>query len=424
MTETEGPQDQTAAEREPARTGVDTENLRDYQRLRRSRTDRKIAGVAGGLGRHLNIDPTVLRVLFVVLVFFGGAGLLLYAVAWLIVPEEGSDKAVISSAPSTRNALLIVAAVVAALLVLGDAWGPVGGGFPWPLALIAIIVLVAVLATRDSSSGSPPDAPAGQPAGTPSGTSSAAAPTQPVPASSPTSPTSPTTFGYPPAGYPPTPYASPAPSAEPPPDRGPKLFGYTLALVAIALGALGLYESAGGAVADAAYAALALAVVGVMLVVGSVAGRPGGLILLGIVAAVALAVAATVEEYDMGRSGRIDLVPTSVADLDRSYSLFAGEIDLDLTQVSDPENYLGRTVSVTAEAGEIVVLVPPGVDVDVDARIDIGGEIDVNGVREEGRGPAVRTVIDGGLDVPVLNLDVDLSVGTITVTQIPEANAS
>ena len=55
---------------------VSRDEMRDLRRLRRSATDRKIAGVAGGLARHLDIDPTVLRVLFVVLAFFGGAGLL------------------------------------------------------------------------------------------------------------------------------------------------------------------------------------------------------------------------------------------------------------------------------------------------------------------------------------------------------------
>ena len=84
-------------------TGFDRDALHDIDRLRRSTTDRKIAGVAGGLGRHFNIDPTILRVLFVVLVFFGGAGLLLYGAAWLLLPEDGSDEAPINTSPSTRT---------------------------------------------------------------------------------------------------------------------------------------------------------------------------------------------------------------------------------------------------------------------------------------------------------------------------------
>ena len=56
----------------PPAQGWNTENLKDYRALRRARLDRKVAGVAGGLGTHLNVDPTILRVLFVVLAFFGG----------------------------------------------------------------------------------------------------------------------------------------------------------------------------------------------------------------------------------------------------------------------------------------------------------------------------------------------------------------
>src|SRR6478672_8802339 len=91
--------------------GVDRQHLRSYEALRRSVTDRKIAGVAGGLGRHLNIDPTVLRVLFVVLCFFGGAGFVAYGVAWLLVPEEGKTDGIIAMNENTRNGVLIVGGV-------------------------------------------------------------------------------------------------------------------------------------------------------------------------------------------------------------------------------------------------------------------------------------------------------------------------
>lgn len=47
-----------------------------------------IGGVCGGLGDYLSVDPTVLRVIFVVTLFFGGAGAVAYLVLWLIIPEE------------------------------------------------------------------------------------------------------------------------------------------------------------------------------------------------------------------------------------------------------------------------------------------------------------------------------------------------
>src|SRR5437016_3726948 len=60
--------------------------------LRRSAHDRKIAGVCGGLARHLDVDPIIVRVLFGVLAFFGGTTILIYGLAWLLLPEDGEEK--------------------------------------------------------------------------------------------------------------------------------------------------------------------------------------------------------------------------------------------------------------------------------------------------------------------------------------------
>jgi phage shock protein C len=57
-------------------------------KLYRSTKDRKLAGVCGGLGEYLGTDPTVIRVLFIVLAVLGGAGLIIYLAMWLIVPQE------------------------------------------------------------------------------------------------------------------------------------------------------------------------------------------------------------------------------------------------------------------------------------------------------------------------------------------------
>ncbi|HEY2957964.1 MAG TPA: PspC domain-containing protein [Actinomycetota bacterium] len=58
------------------------------RKLYRSRTDRKIAGVCGGLASYFNVDPTLIRVLFVVLAVVGGSGIILYLALWLIVPNQ------------------------------------------------------------------------------------------------------------------------------------------------------------------------------------------------------------------------------------------------------------------------------------------------------------------------------------------------
>jgi phage shock protein C len=63
------------------------------RRLYRSRTDRKLAGVCGGLAQYFNIDAILMRVLFVVLALLGGPGLVIYLVLWIVVPEEPEDAA-------------------------------------------------------------------------------------------------------------------------------------------------------------------------------------------------------------------------------------------------------------------------------------------------------------------------------------------
>jgi phage shock protein PspC (stress-responsive transcriptional regulator) len=57
-----------------------------HKKLYRSSTDRVIAGVCGGLGEFFNIDPTLLRLMFVISAVCFGSGILLYILAWLIIP--------------------------------------------------------------------------------------------------------------------------------------------------------------------------------------------------------------------------------------------------------------------------------------------------------------------------------------------------
>jgi len=61
-------------------------------RLYRSQKDKMIAGVCGGLGEILNIDPTIVRLVFVLLALLGGHGILLYLILWLIIPREDQIK--------------------------------------------------------------------------------------------------------------------------------------------------------------------------------------------------------------------------------------------------------------------------------------------------------------------------------------------
>jgi phage shock protein C len=68
------------------------------KKLYRSRNDRMISGVCGGLGKYLNLDPTIIRLVFALLVVFGvGSGLLLYVILAIIIPLEPETSAMLDS---------------------------------------------------------------------------------------------------------------------------------------------------------------------------------------------------------------------------------------------------------------------------------------------------------------------------------------
>lgn len=58
------------------------------KRLSRSRSDRKLAGVCGGIAEFLGWDPTLVRVLWIVLTMLGGSGILIYLILWVAMPED------------------------------------------------------------------------------------------------------------------------------------------------------------------------------------------------------------------------------------------------------------------------------------------------------------------------------------------------
>ena len=60
----------------------------ESRKLYRSKADRKIAGVCCGLAQYFKADPTLIRVLFVVLTLLGGSGILIYLAMWIIVADE------------------------------------------------------------------------------------------------------------------------------------------------------------------------------------------------------------------------------------------------------------------------------------------------------------------------------------------------
>ena len=63
----------------------------EIKRLYRSRDERMLGGVCGGLAEYLHTDPTLIRVLFILFALAGGPGIIAYLIMWIIVPLEPSD---------------------------------------------------------------------------------------------------------------------------------------------------------------------------------------------------------------------------------------------------------------------------------------------------------------------------------------------
>lgn len=63
-------------------------NRRHFEALRRSTSDRMIAGVCGGLAEHFGIDSAMLRLVTILLIVFGGLSLWVYIILWLVIPEQ------------------------------------------------------------------------------------------------------------------------------------------------------------------------------------------------------------------------------------------------------------------------------------------------------------------------------------------------
>lgn len=133
-------------------------------RLYRSTTDKVIGGVSGGLADYLNIDPVIVRIMFVLLAIFGGSGVLVYIILWIVIPEkkynfgttvnenitvtaEGEDSSVTDppGVERKKNSSLIagIALIAFGLLFLMDRLLPMYDLWDfWPLLLVAAGVLL------------------------------------------------------------------------------------------------------------------------------------------------------------------------------------------------------------------------------------------------------------------------------------------
>jgi phage shock protein PspC (stress-responsive transcriptional regulator) len=302
--------------------------------LVRSLHDRKVAGVAGGIAEHLNIDPLLVRIAFVVSAFAGGIGVLLYLAGWILIPEEGDQDPHRSAIDRARSVpwLAVGLFVVGGTLLLSQvsAWDE--GPIFWGLVLIG----VGWLLFRDDPSPRPEPAPA--------------------------------VAGAPEPGA----LAAPV-SARVEPRRRPRsaLGRYTFAAMLIVVGTVALLDYAGALTLRAGqYPALALIVVAGGLLVGTLWGRSRALIVLGLlIAPFAWAGALVDVPLEGGFAGR-SYSPTVVEELRDEYRLAGGVLQIDLTELEWGRGPVEIDASVAF--GAIEVLVPEGVEVDFRGSVGAG----------------------------------------------------
>jgi phage shock protein PspC (stress-responsive transcriptional regulator) len=278
--------------------------------LTRSRSDRKVAGVCGGVARHLGIDPVILRVLVVVLSIFGGSGLLLYAAGWLLIPDEGEDKSEVQrmvdrsgGAGATLAAVLTAGAVLLTLAVVvgigsafGQGWWWGAGPDLWPIVVVAGVIGAVWYVRRQPAGQSPPVAY--------TWTAPAAVAATGTTATPPPEP--------PPAQFQPEFQPQPQPPRPPRPRKEPSVLGaVTVSVALLAAGVMVLLDRTGAWHLHAVpFLAVLTGIVGLGLVVGAFAGRALWLTALGVVLTLATAVA-TVVPHVNGRTGDVTFAPTS-----------------------------------------------------------------------------------------------------------------
>ncbi len=409
----------------PSAAATEDGAMSSIRTVRRSAADTKVAGLCGGVAEHWGIDPVLVRVGWVLLALSGGVGVVLYLAGWLLLPLAGQTRAPADDllGEGVRRwpkGVWIVLVAGACLIVLGTvgALTPFGIG---PALVAAAIWYFGFYRSRSakpasSSMNAPAPLPVAPPVPPTPFTEAAAAwrrrveeHTQqhglPVPTTTaapvPTWPVMPiagssvqdpdpelaarTAFlAEPdPVGI----YASAAgrPEADDavatPPRRGGdrlaarRLRLSCLALLGLALTGLALADQSGVAVTASVYAATALLVVGLTLVAATWLGRARGLLPLGLLlvpVVLATTVTGPVTHLDQWSAARHSYTQLSQLPADGD-SQRAGELVIDLSHLPTTKD-----ASYTAHVGtgRLEVIAPPGANVVVDYRVNLG-EVEV-----------------------------------------------
>ena len=426
------------------------------RQLRRSRDDRMIGGVCGGLGRYVGIDPIIFRIVLAALAIFGGVGLLLYALAWLLIPDDGTDVSelhrLFQGHPSPAPIIAAIVVGVIGVITVTEVAYHRRGRFEVLLIVAAVVAVVALTSrTRGvppASAPFPPSPPYVPPA-------AATPPTEPATTVPPAYQTSYPTPGYtaphynaphfstphytaplgPPAGFAPSrPLYTPPAGYVPPPPKPPKPPSF-LGPIAISVGVViigvlfALNASHSIDLSAQAIFATSLLIVGLALVVGTWIGRARVLIAFGAVLAIALAITASIDVPLRGGIGNRTYAPISTTDIPTTYRLAIGHQTIDLTAL----DLAGKKVHVTSSVGigEVDVWVPPNVRLVVHGRAGTG-DVDINGDNNGGShvdrtqvlpasGTAIAGEIDLDLRVGLGRVYVDRNVAPFPVTAVPVA---
>ncbi|HUG32534.1 MAG TPA: PspC domain-containing protein [Acidimicrobiia bacterium] len=107
-------------------------------RLYRSRDEKIVAGVSGGLGEYFAIDPVWFRIGFIVLALGGGSGILVYLLMWLIVPESPEGHVASGGSRGTINGAAVIGIVFIFIgtIALVNTLAPWLGQYLWPVIFV------------------------------------------------------------------------------------------------------------------------------------------------------------------------------------------------------------------------------------------------------------------------------------------------
>ncbi|MHA3703678.1 PspC domain-containing protein [Jatrophihabitans sp. YIM 134969] len=392
------------------------------RKLQRSRTDKVAGGVAGGLGEYFALDPVLFRVLFAVAAFFGGFGLVAYAVLWFALPESGDT----TTSPVDRlggwlkahNVPLWLAGVVAVVgfwLLVGGFGGWWGHGFFFPGAAVIGVVLLIVAFSRRGATGTderpPPPGP----------TDTAPFPPHDGPAGAPTISLLKAADDDKPMDQW---YREARERGRARRRRARPLFLATLGATVVALAIVAIVDAASG-VALPVYGLVAGGTVLLGLLAGVLARRPAfSLIWFLVPALVWIAAFGGTHTSFRDGAGEVAYRPTSVADLDDDYRLAFGRVTLDLRGVYDDAATRGtpERVVVRVGAGVARVVVPEDADVTVVAQVRLGAVL-VDGVDErhsrQGAGWRATTRIPPtGSDGPPLLVVLQVTDGAAVLDHV------